>query len=54
MKKTGYWKGFGSALLLVAMVTALGVTATAASRSIEVEDGIGISINGSEIYPPGR
>ena len=51
MKKTGYWKGFGSALLLVAMVTALGVTATAASRSIEVEDGIGISINGAKFTP---
>ena len=51
MKKTGYWKGFGSALLLVAMVTALGVTATAASRTIEVEDGIGISINGAKFTP---
>ena len=51
MKKTGYWKGFGSALLLVAMVTALGVTATAASRRIEVEDGIGISINGAKFTP---
>ena len=40
-----------SALLLVAMVTALGVTATAASRSIEVEDGIGISINGAKFIP---
>ena len=33
------------------MVTALGVTATAASRSIEVEDGIGISINGAKFTP---
>ena len=41
MKKTGYWKGFGSALLLVAMVTALGVTATAASRTRSEERRVG-------------
>lgn len=52
MKKTGYWKGFASALVLTAMVTALGVTATAASKStIEVEEGIKISINGASFTP---
>lgn len=52
MKKTGYWKGFTSALVLVGLVTALGVTATAASkRTIEVEDGIKITINDAKFAP---
>ncbi len=52
MKKTGYWKGFTSALVLVGLVTALGVTATAASkRTIEVEDGIKITINDAKFTP---
>ena len=55
MKKTGYWKGFTSALVLVGLVTALGVTATAASkRTIEVEDGIKITINDAKFTPRGR
>ena len=52
MKKTGYWKGFGSALLLVAMVTALGITAPATyQRTIQVEDGISITLNGAKFTP---
>ena len=52
MKKTGYWKGFTSALVLMGLVTALGVTATAASkRTIEVEDGIKITINDAKFTP---
>ena len=40
MKKNGFWKGFGSGLLLMTLIVALGVTATATSkRSIQVEDG---------------
>lgn len=52
MKKTGYWKGFASALVLMGLVTALGVTATATyQRTIQVEDGVGISINGAKFTP---
>lgn len=52
MKKTGYWKGFASALVLMGLVTALGVTAAATyQRTIQVEDGIGISINGASFTP---
>lgn len=52
MKNTGYWKGFASALVLTALVTALGVTATATyQRTIQVEDGVGISINGAKFTP---
>ena len=52
MKKNGFWKGFGSGLVLTALVVVLGVTATATSqRSITVEDGIGITINGATFIP---
>ena len=52
MKKNGFWKGFGSGLVLTALVVVLGVTATATSkRSIQVEDGIGITLNGATFIP---
>ena len=52
MKKNGFWKGFGSGLILTVLVVVLGVTATAtAKRSIQVEDGIGITINGATFIP---
>ena len=52
MKKNGFWKGFGSGLILTALVAALCVTATAtAKRSIQVEDGIGITLNGATFTP---
>ena len=52
MKKTGYWKGFASALVLTALVAALGITATATyQRTIQVEDGIGITLNGAKFTP---
>ncbi len=53
MKKNGYWKGFTSALVLMALVAGLSVTATAAGqrRTIEVEDGIKISINDARFIP---
>ena len=42
MKQNGFWKGFGSGLVLTVLIAALCVTATATSkRSIQVEDGIG-------------
>lgn len=52
MKKNGFWKGFGSGLLLMTLIVALGVTATATSkRSIQVEDGVGITLNGAKFTP---
>lgn len=55
MKKTGYWKGFTSALVLMGLGDGPGVTATAASkRTIEVEDGIKITINDAKFTPMGR
>ena len=52
MKKNGFWKGFGSGLILTVLVVALCVTATATSkRSIQVEDGIGITLNGATFTP---
>ena len=32
MKKNGFWKGFGSGLILTVLIVALGVMATATSR----------------------
>ena len=52
MKKNGFWKGFGSGLVLTVLIAALCVTATATSkRSIQVEDGIGITLNGAKFTP---
>ena len=52
MKKNGFWKGFGSGLILTVLIAALCVTATAtAKRSIQVEDGIGITLNGAKFTP---
>ena len=52
MKKNGFWKGFGSGLVLTVLIAALCVTATATSkRSIQVEDGIGITLNGARFTP---
>lgn len=52
-KQTGYWKGFGTGLLLTVLVLAMGVSATAASswRTIEVEEGVSLSINGANFVP---
>ena len=52
MKQNGFWKGFGSGLILTVLIAALCVTATATSkRSIQVEDGIGITPNGARFTP---
>ena len=52
MKKNGFWKGFGSGLILTVLIVTLCVTATATSRrSIQVEDGIGITLNGATFIP---
>ena len=52
MKQNGFWKGFGSGLILTVLIAALCVTATATSkRSIQVEDGVGITLNGARFTP---
>lgn len=52
MKQNGFWKGFGSGLILTVLIAALCVTATATSkRSVQVEDGIGITLNGARFTP---
>ena len=52
MKKNGFWKGFGSGMILMVLIVTLCVTATATSkRSIQVEDGIGITLNGARFTP---
>ena len=52
MKKNGFWKGFGSGLILTVLVAALCVTATATSkRSSQEEDGIGSTLNGATFTP---
>lgn len=51
-KQRGYWKGFGSGLVLAILVLAMGVTAAAASRrTIEVEDGVSLTLNGTALVP---
>lgn len=53
MKKNGFWRGFGLGLILTVVVTALSVSAMAAasSRTIQVEDGIRLSLNGATFIP---
>ncbi len=49
--KKGFGSGFFAGLLCTALAAALGVTALAASRSITVEDGVHITINGALFSP---
>lgn len=53
MKKTGFLRGFGLGMILTVLVVALSVTALAAtsSRTIQVEDGIRMSLNGATFIP---
>ena len=53
MKKTGFWRGFGLGLILTVAVAALSVSAMAAtaSRTIQVEEGVQISLNGATFVP---
>ena len=52
MTQSGFWRGFGPGLILTVLTAALCVTATATSkRSIQVEDGIGITLNGAKFTP---
>ena len=53
MKKTGFWRGFGLGLILTVVVLGLSVSALAAtaSRTIQVEEGVRISLNGATFIP---
>lgn len=53
MKKNGFWRGFGLGLILTVAVAGLSVSAMAAtaSRTIQVEEGVGISLNGATFIP---
>lgn len=52
MKRTEFWKGFGGGFAALLLLICLCMTAFAASnRTIEVEDGVGISINGAVFIP---
>ena len=52
-KQTGFGKGLAMGLVLSALVGTLGVSALAAvsNRTIQVEDGFSISINGASFTP---
>ena len=50
--KKGFWKGFSSGMTLAILIVVLCVSAAATSmRSIQVEDGIGITLNGATFVP---
>lgn len=53
MKKTGFWRGFGLGMILTIALAGLSVSALAAagSRTIQVEDGIRLSLNGATFIP---
>lgn len=52
MKKSNYWKGFVSGLLMTVLVLSMGLSVSAAAnRTIQVEDGIKITLNGSDMTP---
>lgn len=52
MKKAEFWKGFGVGFTVLLLLMCLCMTAFAYSkRTIDVEDGIGISINGATFIP---
>ena len=52
MKRAEFWKGFGVGFAALLLLVCLCMTAFAASnRTIEIEDGVGISINGAVFIP---
>lgn len=52
MKKAGFWKGFGAGFMAFLLLMCLCITALASSRrTIDVEDGVGISLNGATFIP---
>lgn len=52
MKKSNYWKGFVSGLLMTVLLLAMCLSVSAAAnRTIQVEDGIKITLNGSAMTP---
>ena len=52
-KQTGFGKGLATGLVLSALVATLGISAVAATsnRTIQVEDGFSLSINGASFIP---
>lgn len=52
-KQTGFGKGLVTGLVLSALVATLGISAMAAvsNRTIQVEDGISLSLNGASFIP---
>ena len=52
MKKSNYWKGFVSGLLMTVLVLSMCLSVSAAAnRTIQVEGGIKITLNGSDMTP---
>lgn len=52
MKKAEFWKGFGTGFTVLFLLMCLCMTAFAVSkRTIDVEDGVSLSINGATFIP---
>ena len=49
--KRGFGKGFVSGVLVVSLAVGLGITAMAATRTIQVEDDIQVTLNGARFLP---
>ena len=49
--KRGFGKGFVSGILAVSLAVGLGMTAMAATRTIQVEDNIQVTLNGARFTP---
>lgn len=49
--KKGYWKGFVTGIALAALTLGLGLSAGAAGRTIMVDGGPGITVNGTAFTP---
>ena len=49
--KRGFGKGFVSGVLVVSLAVGLGMTAMAATRTIQVEDDIQVTLNGARFQP---
>lgn len=49
--KRGFGKGFVSGMLVVSLAVGMGITAMAATRTIQVEDDIQVTLNGARFTP---
>lgn len=50
MKKS-FWSGIGVGVVLTTLIAGISVTALAAGRNITVEDGVRVTVNGTELTP---